>query len=157
MRAAGAIAAAALFVGIGRARRAGALADPACGAGFDRRYWLVVAAEAAALVAGMVMINQVFAAHELTVAWIAVVVGVHYLGLAALWEVRAFVVVGVELALLGAAGFALHAGGASNVAVAAVSGIGSGVALYLAVARSLLHAAAWGTAKPVAQADRTQP
>jgi len=139
LRVAGALAAAALFVGIGRARRAAAQrpASPSRTNRFGPGYWLVVAAEVAALVAGLIVINRVFHARGLAVAWIAVVVGVHFFGMAVLWRLGLFMALGAALTLLGAVGFALHAGGASNLTVALVSGVGSGAALYLAVAGSL--------------------
>ncbi len=143
VRAAGAIVAAALFIGIGRARRAAEARGATSGrAHFGRGYWLIVAVEAVALVAGLVVINKVFSDHELTVAWIAVVVGVHFFGLAVIWTARIFLALGTAVALLGVAGFALHAGGASNAAVALVSGICSGVAMYLAVISALVSSAA---------------
>lgn len=78
-RVGGAVVFVMLLAGIGRARRACEAVRPASGtAAFSRDYWLIVAAEAAALVAGLVIINAVFGAHELTVAWIALVVGVHF-------------------------------------------------------------------------------
>lgn len=146
VRAGGVIVALALLAAVNRARKAvapvarrQAAPRPADGRQFGPRYWVIVAAEVAALVAGLVVINVVARAHELTVPWIAVVVGVHFFGLAALWKVRVFAVLGVVVALLGAAGFALHAAGASALTVRVVSGIGSGVALYLAVANSLVR------------------
>lgn len=71
-----------LLIGIRRARRAGETGEPASGTALGRGYWLVVAAEAAALVGGLSVINVVVGAHELAVAWIALVVGVHFSGLA---------------------------------------------------------------------------
>lgn len=141
-RAGGAVVFVMLLVGISRARRAREDVQPASGAAFGRGYWLIVAAEAAALVGGLVVISAVFGAHELAVAWIALVVGVHFFGLGMLWKARVFHVLGAILTVLGIAGFGMHAAGASSMAIAVVSGIASGIALDVAVARSVYAPAA---------------
>jgi hypothetical protein len=56
------------------------------GAGFTRGYWIVVAVEAVALFGGLVLINGGFGHGEFGVAWVAVVVGVHFFGLGAVWH-----------------------------------------------------------------------
>jgi hypothetical protein len=76
----------------------------------------------------------VIRAHGQVVAWIAFVVGVHFLGLGTLWRAAVFHVLGAVLTVLGLAGFGLHLAGASSASVALVSGIASGVALDLSVA-----------------------
>jgi hypothetical protein len=107
------------------------------------RYWMVVAAEVVALAGGFVVINEVIGAHALNVPWIAFVVGVHFFWLAPLWNRRVYyVVLGAAVAVLGLAGFALYAAGASALTLRVVSGIGSGVVLYLAAANSLRRPAA---------------
>lgn len=135
VRAAGIIVALALFAGINRARRAVAAPGPRLGP----QFWIIVAAEVVALVGGLVVINGVIGAHELTVPWIAVVVGLHFFGFVPLWKSRVYAVLGVVVTVLGVAGFVLHGAGASALTVRVVSGIGSGVALYLAAANSLVR------------------
>jgi hypothetical protein len=135
-RVGGAVVFVLLLIGIRRARRAGKAGEPASGTAFGRGYWLIVAAEAAALVGGLIVINVVVGAHELTVAWIALVVGVHFFGIGILWKAGAFHVLATMLAILGIAGFALHAAGASALTVALVSGVASGIVLDLAAAAS---------------------
>lgn len=105
---------------------------------FNRRYWVVVAVEVLALLAGMVIINWVLDADRFTVAWIAVVVGVHFFGLGPAWQDRMLYWVGAVLALLGLAGFLLGAAGGSAAVIALVSGVGSGAALFLGVGAALL-------------------
>lgn len=145
VRAGGIIVALALLAVSNRLRKAAAPAgDPASrsarGIDLGRQFWIVVAAEVVALVAGLVVINGVIGAHELSVPWIAVVVGVHFFGLAPLWNARVYyVVLGVAVTVLGLAGFALHAAGASALTVRMVSGIGSGAVIYLVTAGSLVR------------------
>jgi hypothetical protein len=142
VRIGGVIVALALFAGNNRLRRATASSgEPAPGSArpaLGRTYWIVVAIEVAALLGGLAVINAAIGVHSVNVPWIAFVVGVHFFGLAPLWNARVFyAVLGVVVAMLGVAGFALHAAGASEVTVQVVSGIGSGVALFLAVAQRL--------------------
>lgn len=105
---------------------------------FGRRYWLIVAGEVVALVGGLVVINGVLAAGRFGVAWVAVVVGVHFLGLATVWWPKGFTVLGVVIILLGVAGFGVGALGGSATAIGAVSGIASGAALFAMVAVALV-------------------
>ncbi|MEE3920256.1 hypothetical protein V2I01_24865 [Micromonospora sp. BRA006-A] len=105
LRVAGLLAAAlllaALFRGPGR--------DPAPqreAAGFmDRRYWLVVALEAVALFGGLSVINNVLDRPAVAVAWVAVVVGVHFFGLAHVWRMPLYHWLGAVMTALGLAGF----------------------------------------------------
>lgn len=144
VRLVGALAAVALIIGIARARRAAAGSGQAAEGrpAFSRGYWVIVAIEVAALLAGLIVINAVFSMHELSVPWIALVVGVHFFGLGRIWDTGWLHLLGAVVAVLGVAGFALHAVGAPNGTVALVSGVASGAALYLAVARRLLSSSA---------------
>src|SRR5688572_24215847 len=85
IRAAGAVVAVGLVVALFRTART---AQPvAARGGFsDRRYWLIVAAEVVALFGGLAVINQVLEAPDVSVAWIAVVVGSHFFALAWAWR-----------------------------------------------------------------------
>jgi cyanate permease len=158
VRGAAFIVALVLFGAINRAARAAAGGTTTSRPRFGRQYWMVVAAEVVALFAGLVVINGVARAHELTVPWIAVVVGVHFFAFVRMWENRAYAVLGVVVTALGVAGFVLYADGASAVTIRVVSGIGSGVALYLASAYALvrLRRSAVGApdSRPLAEADR---
>ncbi|MFE2854935.1 hypothetical protein ACFXJO_27940 [Streptomyces lavendulae] len=104
---------------------------------FGRRYWLVVAAEAAAALAGVFLTARVFHAPHLAVACIALVVGVHFFALAAVWRQASLHVLGAAMTACGAAGLALGAAGAGTAVVSAVAGIAPGV---------LLLASAWWSA-----------
>jgi hypothetical protein len=137
LRAAGAVIAVILLVGLLWRRRSLDQAGQVVGR-FDRRYWAVVAVEVVALVVGLVIIKQLFEADRLTVAWIAVVIGVHFFGLGAVWHDRSLYLVGTVLTMLGLAGFVIAAAGGSAAAIALVSGVGCGATLLLGVGLALL-------------------
>jgi hypothetical protein len=140
VRVAGALVAAVLIGALSRARRIQSRTEPAQAGrpGFGRGYWVIVAAEVVALVAGLVVIEYVIKADTLTVAWIAFVVGVHFFGLGVVWKAAVFHVIGVALALLGVAGCVIYAASGPGWLVAVVSGVVSGLVLYAAVARQLI-------------------
>ncbi|MGW0802419.1 hypothetical protein [Nonomuraea sp. NPDC002799] len=95
---------------------------------FGRGYLVVVAAEAVLLFGGLRLLAAWDRPPQANVAWIALVVGVHFIALAPVWKDWSIAVPGVLLTLLGAAGLVL----ASTDAVAwvpIVSGVLSGVVL----------------------------
>ena len=106
---------------------------------FGRRYWCVVGVEAVALFGGVAVVTRVLHRPELSVAWVAVVVGLHFFGLAALWAMRHFSRLGAVVTVLGLSGFVVHALGGGPALVRLVAGVGSGAALYGAVGVAL-----WG-------------
>ncbi|MFF2578206.1 hypothetical protein [Streptomyces goshikiensis] len=111
------------------APRPEAAAEAAPAVHFGRRYRYVVAAEAVVGVAGIVVINNVLHTPRATVGWIALVVGVHFFGLAVVWRMPALHLLGAGLSGCGAAGLALAAAGAPQAAVAAVAGVLPGALL----------------------------
>ncbi|MBB5965669.1 hypothetical protein [Planomonospora venezuelensis] len=121
----------------------------AAGRFFGLRYAFIVAAEAVLLFGGIAVLRVWERPEQTNVAWIAFVVGVHFVALAPVWGQRSILVVGVVLALLGTAGLIMAA--TSAVAwVPFVSGVLSGAVLLagsLTFARQELAA-------PAAQ-DRT--
>lgn len=133
LRVAAVVAAAAitadLFRRLGPASRAddGTGAAPRWGAG----YRLIVAAEAVALFGGVQVIVRALDAPRYAIAWVAFVVGVHFFGLAVLWRVARFHVLGAVMVLL--AGLAVLAGllGAPDAAVRLLAGVGSGTTLLV--------------------------
>lgn len=137
LRAAGAVIALILLVGLLWRRRSLGQAERT-GDVFNRRYRAVVAVEVVALVVGLMIIKQLLEADRFTVAWVAVVVGVHFFGLGAVWHHRSLYLVGMVLTLLGLAGFVLGAAGGSAAAIALVSGVGCGATLFLGVGLALL-------------------
>ncbi|MFI5641715.1 hypothetical protein ACIA8H_30425 [Streptomyces goshikiensis] len=96
---------------------------------FGRRYRYVVAAEAVVGVAGIVVVNNVLHTPRATVGWIALVVGVHFFGLAVVWRTPVLHWLGAGLSGCGAAGLALAATGAPQATVAAVAGVLPGALL----------------------------
>lgn len=117
---------------------------------FRRRYWLIVGIEAALLLAGRAVIVGLHAPQQSFVAWIAFVVGVHFLAFAAfgVWDAGVRVT-GWILAGLGLIGLALSATPAAPW-VPTISGVLSGVALLGGtlswIARDLARAASAGSA-----------
>ena len=104
---------------------------------FGRGYWITVMLEAAALLAGLTVINTVLHRSQVAVAWVALVVGIHFFGLARAWRLPRFTALGAAMTLLGIAGFVLDASGGTQALIALVSGIGSGLALFITVAAAL--------------------
>ncbi|MEV7805192.1 hypothetical protein AB0O28_19795 [Microbispora sp. NPDC088329] len=95
---------------------------------FGRGYLIVVAAEALLLFGGIRLLAMWGRPEETNVAWVAVVVGVHFIALAPIWKEWGIAVPGVLLTVLGAVGLVL----ASTAAVAwvpFVSGVLSGLVL----------------------------
>ncbi|MFG2232016.1 hypothetical protein ACGFNX_18740 [Streptomyces sp. NPDC048723] len=120
-----------LFIALRRARmpRAGSAAPRM----FGRGYVLVVAAA----LAGVLVINLVLHVPQATVAWISLVVGLHFFGLAVVWRRPSLRLLAATMAACGAAGLVLAACGASLTVIATVAGIAPGALLLGSVAWSL--------------------
>ena len=120
------------FVGVLLALRRRGTTQPRPGApgrGFGRGYWLVVAAEGVAAVVGLVLLNGPLDLPEAGLPWVSFVVGVHFVGLARVWDEASLAWVGAGIATLGAAGLVVAAAGGSDAAIAAVAGVGPGALL----------------------------
>jgi hypothetical protein len=100
-------------------------------------YRKVVAGEVVALVAGLIVINAVLEAPPFAVAWVALVVGVHFVALARVWRVRLFGTLGAVMVVLAAAASVLGAASGSALPVQLVAGVGSGAALIVAAATAV--------------------
>ena len=131
LRLAGAVAFLAVLVAVCRIRGVaptdGAVAGRA--GGFGRSYWLVVAAEAAALWAGLAVLNGPLHAPHAGVAWVSTVVGAHFFAIAVVFGQRFFHVIGAAIMACGVVGLLLVAGDAGVRLVATVSGIIPGALL----------------------------
>ncbi|MEU4697003.1 hypothetical protein [Nonomuraea dietziae] len=95
---------------------------------FSRGYLIVVAAEAILLFGGIQVLAAWERPEQTNVAWVAFVVGVHFIALAPIWKDWSIAVPGVVLTLLGGVGLVL----ASTAAVSwvpIVSGVLSGAVL----------------------------
>lgn len=115
------------FLAIQRLKRGAADSEAAQGMSFGRGYWLAVVAEVIAIFGGIAVIRALDRPEETIIAWIAFVVGVHFLPLAAVWKSRAILLPAIVLGLLGAIGLVMS----FTPAVAwvpIVSGVLSGVA-----------------------------
>ncbi|MFD8702122.1 hypothetical protein ACFV1W_05760 [Kitasatospora sp. NPDC059648] len=103
------------------------------GASFGGRYWLVVVAEVVAIAVGLAVINKVLHTPQATVGWIALVIGVHFFGLAVAWQRPALRLLGAGMAACGALGMVLAFCGAPAAVVALVAGIVPGAMLFASV------------------------
>ncbi|GAA0953069.1 hypothetical protein [Actinocorallia libanotica] len=97
--------------------------------GFGRGYWLVVAAEAVAFVGGNALLNGPLDLPDGVLAWIAVVVGVHFVALAKVWREPSIGWVGGGVALLGLIGLGMAVAGAPQEGIALTAGVGTGAVL----------------------------
>lgn len=132
LRIAGAVAFAGLLALLAVNRGSGAPAAAAARGGFGPRYWLVVAAEVAAIAAGSALLNGPLDRPRAVVAWVSVVVGMHFAALAAVWRVSLFRWLGAAIALCGLAGLAAAGLGASSAVIATVGGVLPGALLLAA-------------------------
>ncbi|SDH83755.1 hypothetical protein [Nonomuraea jiangxiensis] len=138
---------------LGRRARAAATgqARPAAGRGprnmFGRGYWLVVAAEAILLFGGIALLRAWGQPEEANVAWIAVIVGIHFVVLAPVWRQPSIAVPGVLLTVVGVAGLVM----AQTSAVAwtpVVAGVLSGVTLLVSCIAAAWSGSRSGSASP---------
>ncbi|MEW1914686.1 hypothetical protein AB0442_41015 [Kitasatospora sp. NPDC085895] len=119
-------------------RRAGATADgTTTRLTFGRGYRLVVGAEVVVGLGGLFVLARVLHVPQAAIGWIALVVGLHFFGLAVVWRMPSVHVMAAGLTACGAAGLALARADAPHAAVATVAGIAPGVLLLSAVAWTL--------------------
>ena len=90
---------------------------------------MVVAAEVVAIVIGVRVVEATLETPHAGVAWVAFVVGLHFVALAALWHQPVFYALGASMAGSGAVGLGLAAIGAAPAAVATAGGIVPGALL----------------------------
>ncbi|MFB9908785.1 hypothetical protein [Allokutzneria oryzae] len=96
--------------------------------GFTKGYWLVVAGEVVALFGGFQVLRALDAPVQANVAWIAVVVGIHFIAFVMVWKTWTIAIPGVVMTALGAIGLAMTPTSALAW-VPIVSGMLSGVTL----------------------------
>ncbi|MGA5762363.1 hypothetical protein [Nonomuraea bangladeshensis] len=121
-----AVAVAAMWFSAARGQRTGE--GGSGGPMFGRGYLAVVAAEALLLFGGLRVLAAWERPVQANVAWIAVVVGVHFVALAPIWRTWDIAVPGALLTVLGVAGLVMT-GTAAIAWVPFVSGVLSGVTL----------------------------
>lgn len=95
---------------------------------FGRGFWLIVAGEFVLFQAGFQLLRVSGSPPESRVAWIAVVVGVHFVAFARLWREPSLALLGAILTVLGIAGLAMSSTSAVDWAPF-VSGVVSGFVL----------------------------
>ena len=124
----------ALFILIVASRRHAIFGSAAEGDGrpFGGHFWLIVALEVLALFGGLFLLNNVFGLPQAAVAWIAIVVGLHFVPMAMISGERFFAVLAALMTPAGVIGLVLAATGASAVTVDIVAGLFSGVVLTAA-------------------------
>lgn len=96
---------------------------------FGRAYWFVVAAEFIALYLGVRVLNGPLDAPEAGVAWVSLVVGVHFFALAVVFGQRFFHWLGGVITACGVIGLGLAATSAAEPTIALVAGVLPGVVL----------------------------
>ncbi|MGU3431879.1 hypothetical protein ACNHUS_02575 [Actinomycetes bacterium M1A6_2h] len=105
-------------------------APPTSGRAFsDRNYLVTVALEAVALFGGVAIINGPLATPDAAVAWISLVVGLHFLGLAAAWKLRFYHVLAAAMAPCGIIGLVIAFGGGPTAAVDVIGAVIPGALL----------------------------
>jgi hypothetical protein len=104
---------------------------PAEASWYGRWSWLIVAGEVALFEAGFQVLRVLGAPSQSRVAWIAVVVGIHFVAFARLWRERSIGLLALVVFALGAAGLAMSATSAVRW-TPVVSGVLSGFALLAA-------------------------
>ncbi|WP_432559550.1 hypothetical protein [Granulicoccus sp. GXG6511] len=94
-----------------------------------RWFWPTVAIEVVALFGGLMLLNSFTSIGWAGVAWVALVVGLHFIPFAINTKLRRFWMLTVVLSAAGAAGLILAARGSSPDVVGIVAGVISGIAL----------------------------
>ncbi len=110
-------------------RRTASQRDTLSGATFGRHYWIVVAIEVVIGLAGIAVVDGLLHLPRATVAWIALVVGLHFFGLATAWRRPALRRLGTGIAACGVVGLAAAGHGSSPAVIAVIAGIVPGALL----------------------------
>lgn len=95
---------------------------------YGRRFWWIVIGEVVLLIVGLQVLRITNAPTQANVAWIALVVGLHFIGFALVWKEPSIAVPGAFVMLLGVAGLTVAATSAKEW-VPLLSGVASGFVL----------------------------
>ncbi len=109
------------------------------GVGFSRGYWLIVAAEIVVGLGGLWVLNGVLGIHDASIAWISLVVGVHFFGFYVIWRLPVMVWLGAAITVCGALGLIAAGLDRSATLIAVVAGIVPGALLLAGGWWSRLH------------------
>lgn len=127
---------AAVVVASARGRSPGATAsstDRARPTPYRRAFWGVVAAEAATLWGGLLVLNRFLDLPDAGVGWVSIVVGVHFFALAVVFDQTFFHLLGVTITACGAVALVLAVTGWGPAqAAAVVGGVAPGAVLLTA-------------------------
>jgi hypothetical protein len=127
VRTAAVIAAVGLLVATPRPDRP----DPP-GVGFSRAYWAIVAGEVVIGLAGLLVLNTVLGIRDASIAWISLVVGVHFFGFYVIWRFPIMVWIGAAISACGVAGLVAAGVDLSAAAIAVTAGVLPGIVLLAA-------------------------
>jgi hypothetical protein len=97
--------------------------------GFGRGYWLIVVLEVVLIFGGRTVIAGPLHAPDAVVAWLSLIVGVHFFAFVALWHKPLYAWLGTVITASAIVAFVLVGAAASAAAVAVFSAIIPGVAL----------------------------
>lgn len=120
------------------------LRAPALGSGAEpttgqlRAYRWTVLAEVLAFPAGTFVLRSLLGLDGAALPWVAVVVGVHFVVFARIFPGAGFLLLGVVVSVLGAAGLAMVVAGVDQDPVRLVAGVMTGFTLLAAVLRGVL-------------------
>ena len=128
------LVAAVVFVGVAlqavaRVRRGPAADGPGPGNVFGKSYWLVVAIEVVALIGGARLLSGPLEMPEAGVAWVSIVVGVHFFALAVVFRQPFFHWLGALITACGAVGILLAVLGYGALPIDVAAGIIPGALL----------------------------
>ncbi len=119
-------------------------ADGAAGRrGFGRAYWLVVLVEVVALFGGLRVLAGPLDRPQAGVAWVSLVVGVHFFALAVVFGEPFFHLLGAGVTACGAVGLALALAGSSRTAADTVGGVVPGFLLLAFAVWAAWRARSW--------------
>lgn len=96
---------------------------------FGRGYWWVVVVEVVALLGGLRVLSGPLGVPEAAVAWVSLVVGVHFFALAAVFGERFFHWLGGVITACGVVGLVIAISGTGEVWVELVAGVLPGAVL----------------------------
>ncbi|WP_141778836.1 hypothetical protein [Nocardioides albertanoniae] len=117
------------FLAVRRVRGGPAVRGAGPGSVFGKSYWLVVAIEVVALIGGARLLSGPLEMPEAGVAWVSVVVGVHFFALAVVFRQRFFHGLGALITACGAVGILLAMLGYGALPIDVVAGIMPGALL----------------------------
>ena len=104
-----------------------------------RGFWMVVVGEVIALLVGALVLTGPLNASDAVIVWVSVVVGVHFIALAAVWHQPFYDTLGVAITICGVAALVAAAAGASTAVIAVIGGVSPGFLLLGSAYRPILR------------------